>query len=130
MPPPACNWETLRSRMLEGGPSNLCQRDDGCIATALIPRKEYVMPSRWPARLPVGLILALLVASPQMAAAQTVRSGAGAGTTAARDQFRTDLGGGNVAGANGSFGGVRREINWDGVPDNFSAPNNLPFDFF
>jgi len=35
-----------------------------------------------------------------------------------------------VAGANGSFGGLRREINWDGVPDALSAPNNLPANFF
>lgn len=48
----------------------------------------------------------------------------------ARDQFRDDLGGGTVAGANGNFGDARREINWDGVPDNFSAPNNLPPNFF
>ena len=71
------------------------------------------------------------VAAP--ADAQLVRSASGATAgdiTAARDQFRTDLGGGTVAGANGSFGGVRREINWDGVPDAFSAPNNLPANFF
>ena len=53
-----------------------------------------------------------------------------AGITAIRDQFRTAIGGGTVAGANGSFGGVRREINWDGVPDIFSAPNLLPSNFF
>ena len=47
-----------------------------------------------------------------------------------RDAFRTAVGGGTVPGANGSFGGVRREINWDGVPDAFSAPNQLPADFF
>ena len=40
------------------------------------------------------------------------------------------IGGGTTAGANGSFGGVRREINWDGVPDAFSAPNNFPGNFF
>ncbi len=44
--------------------------------------------------------------------------------------FREDLGGGTVAGANGSFGGKRREINWDGVPDQLSAPNDMPDDFF
>ena len=47
-----------------------------------------------------------------------------------RDQFRTDLGGGTTAGANGSFGGVRREINWDGVPATLSAPNLLTANFF
>lgn len=74
--------------------------------------------------------LALLALVPAVASAQLVRSGTGAGVTAARDQFRVDLGGGTTAGANGSFGGVRREINWDGVPDAFSAPNNLPASFF
>ncbi len=44
--------------------------------------------------------------------------------------FRADLGGGESGAANGSFGGKRREINWDGVPDQFSAPNDLPEDFF
>jgi hypothetical protein len=29
-----------------------------------------------------------------------------------------------------SFTSGRREINWDGVPDNFAAPNNLPPNFF
>src|SRR5690348_8431357 len=63
----------------------------------------------------------------------TVRTGTGATAadiTATRDAFRTDLGGGTTAGANGSFGGLRREINWDGVPANFSAPNMLPPTFF
>ena len=40
-----------------------------------------------------------------------------AAITPTRDDFRTAVGGGSVAGANGSFGGLRREINWDGVPD-------------
>ena len=63
----------------------------------------------------------------------TARTGAGADVAAlapVRDQFRADLGGGTVAGANGSFGGIRREINWDGVSAPFVAPNNLPANFF
>ena len=67
-------------------------------------------------------------------ATPVVRSAGGDSTpasiTGARDQFRVDLGGGTVAGPNGSFGDVRREINWDGVPNNLSAPNNLPPNFF
>ena len=47
-----------------------------------------------------------------------------------RDSFRLAVGGGTVAGANGSFGGLRREINWDGVPDALSDPNLLPANFF
>jgi len=53
-----------------------------------------------------------------------------AGITPTRDAFRTAVGGGTTAGANGSFGGVRREINWDGVPAASSAPNNLAANFF
>lgn len=65
-------------------------------------------------------------------AAQVSRTAAGASPAAiqsAVDQFRTDLGGANN-GVGGSFKTGRREINWDGVPDNFSAPNFLPVDFF
>jgi hypothetical protein len=48
---------------------------------------------------------------------------------AAVDQFRTDLGGPNN-GVGGSFSNGRREINWDGVADQFSEPNALPYNFF
>ena len=53
-----------------------------------------------------------------------------AAITPTRDAFRATVGGGTTAGANGSFGGVRREINWDGVPDAFADPNLLPSNFF
>lgn len=53
-----------------------------------------------------------------------------ASITATRDAFRTAVGGGTAAGANGSFGGLRREINWDGVPDGVSDPSALPANFF
>lgn len=45
------------------------------------------------------------------------------------DAFRASLGtlNANVA---GSFGSGRRQIDWDGVPDSRSAPNNLAADFF
>jgi hypothetical protein len=57
-----------------------------------------------------------------------------AGTSAAAiqsavDAYRADLGTLNPN-VPGSFGSGRREINWDGVPDAFSAPNLMPADFF
>ena len=88
-------------------------------------------PRRFP--LPAALCGLLVLLGPIPAAhAQTVRSGAGANAAAIQgvvDQFRVDLGtlNPNVA---GSFGSGRREINWDGVPDARSAPNNLPANFF
>ena len=53
-----------------------------------------------------------------------------AAITPTRDAFRAAVGGGAVGGANGSFGGLRREINWDGVPAGFSDPNPFPANFF
>jgi PEP-CTERM motif len=53
-----------------------------------------------------------------------------AAITPTRDAFRAAVGGGSVAGPNGSFGGLRREINWDGVPDARADPNPFPANFF
>jgi hypothetical protein len=77
--------------------------------------------------------LATFLAAPCVQASPILFSGTStdvAGITSIRDDFRAAIGGGTVAGANGSFGGLRREINWDGVPDAQSAPNNLAANFF
>ena len=64
-------------------------------------------------------VLILIALLPGTTRAQTVFSGAGTtAATAARDNFRAAIGGGTTAGANGSFGGTRREINWDAVQTN------------
>src|SRR5947207_15740553 len=44
------------------------------------------------------------------------------------DAFRASLGTNN--GIGGTFASGRREINWDGVPDQFAAPNLMPPNFF
>lgn len=65
-------------------------------------------------------------------AAPVVRQGSGATPAALQaivDQFRADLGGANN-GVGGSFATGRREINWDGVPDSQSEPNNIATNFF
>jgi hypothetical protein len=75
---------------------------------------------------------ALLIFANSISAVPVIRFGSGADAAAiqaAVDQFRADLGGANN-GVGGSFTSGRREINWDGVPDNFAEPNNLPFNFF
>ena len=77
-------------------------------------------------------IFAVLVFVNLISAAPVVRQGSGANAAALQaivDQFRTDLGGANN-GVGGSFTTGRREVNWDGVPDNFAEPNNFPVDFF
>ena len=74
----------------------------------------------------------LLLSVNFISAAPVVRQGGGANAAAAQsivDQFRTDLAGANN-GVGGSFTSGRREVNWDGVPDSFSEPNNFPSNFF
>ncbi|HJT81116.1 MAG TPA: PEP-CTERM sorting domain-containing protein [Chthoniobacterales bacterium] len=81
----------------------------------------------------LSLSLALFTFASSVSAQVTVRTATGttaADITGTRDAFREDLGGGTAAGANGSFGGLRREINWDGTPAMFAAPNTLPPTFF
>ena len=79
------------------------------------------------------LILAAVATASLTCSGVTFFEAAGAdpaSITPTRDAFRAAIGGGTVAGANGDFGGVRREINWDGVPDIFADPNLLPANFF
>jgi hypothetical protein len=81
----------------------------------------------------VATLVLLVAATTQARAGFTVFEAAGpdaASITATRDAFRAAVGGGTAAGANGSFGGLRREINWDGVPPSLSDPNLMPADFF
>jgi hypothetical protein len=78
------------------------------------------------------LTFCLLAITTNIFSAPVIRQVGGANAAAIQstvDQFRTDLGGSNN-GVNGSFVSGRREINWDGVPDNFSAPNSFPNNFF
>ena len=82
----------------------------------------------------VGLVslLPLLMTAPAADPPAVVRRGTAAtpaALQAAIDSFRVDLGGVNN-GVGGTFRSGRREINWDGVPDSFALPNNLPFNFF
>lgn len=55
-------------------------------------------------------------------------AGDSAGIVAKLDEFRAAAGG-PVNNAPGATNG-RREVNWDGVPANFTNANNFPFDFF
>jgi hypothetical protein len=81
----------------------------------------------------VGAAALSPLAAPKTDAAPTAVGRAASGATpadiqAAVDAFRADLGNNN--GVGGSFPNGRREINWDGTPDAFSAPNALPGNFF
>jgi hypothetical protein len=80
----------------------------------------------------VLMVAAMMLVLPRAGAAQLIRGGAGANPADIQsivDTFRNDLGALNPN-TPGSFATGRREINWDGVPDAFAAPNFMPGDFF
>ena len=78
------------------------------------------------------LCAALVWAAASVQAVPVVLSAAGPNAASIQgtvDAFRASLGALNPN-VVGSVGSGRREINWDGVPDAFAAPNNLPGNFF
>jgi hypothetical protein len=80
----------------------------------------------------IGLLSFIGLITVQTGQAQTIRQAAGlsaADIQSAVDAFRADLGGINNGADNPSSAG-RREINWDGVTDEFAAPSLLPANFF
>src|SRR5262249_5836481 len=82
---------------------------------------------------PIALALVTLIFTfpGLVVAAPVLFEASGASPTdilSAVNDFRNFLGPNN--GVGGTFPDGRREINWDGVPDAFSAPNNLPPNFF
>jgi len=77
-------------------------------------------------------VLALGLPVPALGASVVI-SGSGltpADITGVVNQCRTTLGDPNNGATPGQQVSGRREINWDGVPDSFSAPNAFPGNFF
>ena len=80
------------------------------------------------AGIPAVPVLLLSLGSTLEAAVFVANGANPAAIQATVDNFRAALGANN--GVGGSFASGRREINWDAVPDQFAAPNNLPGNFF
>jgi hypothetical protein len=83
-------------------------------------------------RVAIALAAIILSLSTITVAAPRVFEASGASPAGIQDKvddFRAFLGALNPNVA-GSFPDGRREINWDGVPDAFADPNDLPADFF
>jgi len=93
--------------------------------------EENIMKKHW-LSLAIATLGLTLIFNPVTASADPEVFEASGATPAdiqtAVDAFRSALGTNN--GVGGTFPDGRREINWDGVPDAFSAPNLLPANFF
>ena len=79
--------------------------------------------------LTLGLAAAVWLIGSEVTHSEVIFSAAG-NIQGQVDAFRAAVGNPLNPNVPGSFGSGRREINWDGVPDALSAPNNLPPDFF
>ena len=100
------------------------------LALAPASSSRRIHPSA--SRLLSAALAAALLVTPLCANAQFVTTASGptpASILAQVTAYRTSLGALNPNVAT-SFPSGRREINWDGVPDARSAPNNLPANFF
>jgi hypothetical protein len=74
------------------------------------------------------MILMAVAAAPAGAAVFTAAGANPAAIETSVNAFRAALGANNGVGAPAASG--RREVNWDGVPNSFAAPNNMPGNFF
>lgn len=82
------------------------------------------------ARIGGAALIAFVLGFPTISVAAAVIISGSGDITGAVNQCRSALGNANNGATPGEQASGRREINWDGVPDGFSAPNNLPADFF
>ena len=103
---------------------------------ARVGREDAVSTSRSRPRalaLPFAIVATFSIACVSRAqAAGVITRAEGANAAAIQatvDAFRAGIGGANN-GVGPPAAAGRREINWDGVPDSFSAPNFLPPNFF
>lgn len=77
------------------------------------------------------LLLAVIVTACGDGSGKKFRVVSASGDIAASvDEFRSLVGGPDNGGAPGYRSSGRRELNWDGVPDELASPNFLPMDFF
>src|SRR6266511_2087459 len=93
--------------------------------------EKNIMKKHW-LSLAIASFGLTLMFNPAAASADPEVFGACGSTPAALQivvgSFRDFLGPNN--GVGGTFPDGRRDINWDGVPDAFSAPNLMPANFF
>ncbi len=120
----------------------------GGASTAESPTAPAAQPTTAPATVPTAAALPTAAAPPTAVAAPTAASapatqpaqsgptvltasgGAPDDVRAKVDEYRGLLGLPDNGGAPGTQPAGHRSINWDGVPDEFAAPNPLPSDFF